>query len=519
MGLDVALAPLLSAFVGAAVVTGAATPLVARLATRLGVVDQPGGRRVHDRATPRLGGVAVALGLLVGAVAYGVLFGLDALLAILTRDQLLAFLLPCLLVFLVGLVDDIRGLSPTSRLAVEAVAATFLVQAGYVIDNVANPFGDPIDLGLFAMPLTVMWLVGVTNAYNLIDGLDGLLGSVSFAALVGIAAVAFLGERSASGILAAALAGSVLGFLVWNWHPARIFMGDSGSLLIGFAIAALSIKVARNKIGAGTLALHVPLLLCGLPIAETLLTLARRHISGRPYFSGDRSHIHHVLLNKGLAVPTVVRALALISALLATVAVLSRNWREQAFLAGAVVVFALAVMALRWLGYLELKVLAARLIHALRHPRRADLARAVTAASVAESIGRATSASQLRQALDAAVADLQLDALGLALADDLRPLLTDVLPSRSDETGDVVLWVREGRRPSGTDGTVLVTLPLPPLEETHDSPGRLVVLRIAGSTQALRDMPWADELPAAVSAALGRLLALQPVTGSVPPHP
>lgn len=419
-GTLVELAPVAFAFAGAALVTWLTTPLVARLAVRLGAVDLPGGRRIHARPTPRLGGVAITLGLLVGATTYGLVFGWGALVVNLSRGELLAFLLPCLIVFLVGLVDDLRGLSPTTRLAAEALAASFLVQGGYVIDNVANPFGAPIDLGLFALPITVAWVVGVTNAYNLIDGLDGLLGTVSVFALIGCAAVALLGDRGASALLAGALAGAVFGFLLWNWHPARIFMGDSGSLLVGFAIAALSVKVARNS--SGTLAFHVPLLLSALPIAETLLTLARRHINGHPYFSGDRSHIHHVLLNKGLTVRHAVAALGGIAALLTVTAVLSRNWRDQAFLAGCIGVFSAALAGLLWLGYLEFRVLGARLVQGL-HTRREELARAVTIAGAGDAIEAAPSLDALKQALRGATARCRLSQLAIHLSADVARAL------------------------------------------------------------------------------------------------
>ncbi|MCO5167987.1 MAG: undecaprenyl/decaprenyl-phosphate alpha-N-acetylglucosaminyl 1-phosphate transferase [Planctomycetes bacterium] len=391
--------PLVCAFAGAAATTWAITPLVARAAFRLGVVDHPGGRRVHTSPTPRLGGVAVALGLLVGASMYGFAFGHDALLGVLSKDELAAFLLPCLLVFLVGLTDDVRGLSPGPRIAAEAIAASFLVQAGYVIDNVANPFGAPIELGVFAYPITIAWFVGVTNAFNLIDGLDGLLGSVALAAVLGCAGVAVLGDRTASATLALALAGALSGFLFWNWRPARIFMGDSGSLLIGFSVAALSLKVARNP--SGTLAFHVPLLLCGLPMFETVLTLARRHVSGQPYLSGDRSHIHHVLLNRGLSVRKAVLTLAAVGALLAGAAVASRNWREQTLLVASLGLLLLAGLALRWLGYLELRVLADRLGQLMRG-RRA-LSDMVLVASAGEGLSEATSLDDLRARLRAAV--------------------------------------------------------------------------------------------------------------------
>ncbi|MBX3466775.1 MAG: undecaprenyl/decaprenyl-phosphate alpha-N-acetylglucosaminyl 1-phosphate transferase [Planctomycetes bacterium] len=389
------------AFAGATLVSYVTTPLAARLADRLGAIDAPGGRHVHERPTARLGGVALLAGLLAGALAFGGaflnVFGPDDLVRTIGRDQVVAFLIPCLLVFIVGLVDDLRGLSPGARVCLEAVAAAFLIQRGYVIDVIANPFGAPIELGLFAFPLTLLWFVGITNAYNLVDGLDGLLATVATSALLGCAAVAVLGDRPGSATLAVALAGGLIGFLRWNWHPARVFLGDAGSLMIGFTIAALSLKVARNP--SGTLALHVPLLLSALPIAETLLTLARRYVNGQPYFVGDRSHMHHVLLNRGLSVRQAVLWLSGTSALFAATAVMSRLWRHEAALTAALASAALAAFGLRWLGYVELRVLTDRLRHALTRPRGRELPHLVAMARAGDVIAAARTVPELHAAL------------------------------------------------------------------------------------------------------------------------
>lgn len=420
---------LLGALTGAALTTYALTPIVARVALRLGIVDLPGGRRVHSGPIPRGGGVAVALGLLLGSLAYGAsvasTLGFESLLTTLWRDESLALLLPCALVFGVGLIDDVRGLSPTTRVAIEALAAAFLVQRGYVIDVVANPFGSPIDLGIFAFPITLLWFIGVTNAYNLVDGLDGLLGSMALTALLGCAAVAVLGERGASATMAVALAGSLLGFLRWNWHPARVFLGDSGSLLIGFVIAGLSLKVARNP--SGTLAFHVPLLLSAVPIAETLLTLARRYVNGQPFFAGDRSHIHHVLLDRGKSAATATLWLAGISALFAGTAVLSRLWRNDIALGAALTTALLAAAGLRWLGYVELRVLVDRLRHGLTRRRGRELPHLLGMARAGDLIRAARSVPELQGRLREAVEAANLTYLAVEFSPALATTLGDLV--------------------------------------------------------------------------------------------
>ncbi len=399
----------LGALIGGAVVSAVLTRVVAAWALRRGLLDLPGGRHVHASPVPRLGGVAVLLGLTAGALAYGAVFGWGPLAETVGRDEFIAFLAPCLLVFAVGLLDDLRGLGPAPRVLVEAVAAGFLVQAGYVIDVVATPWGEPFALGPFATPVTILWLVGVTNAHNLIDGLDGLLGAVGTAALLGCAAVAILGNRPASAILALALAGSLLGFLVWNWHPARIFLGDCGSLTVGFAVGALSLKVARNH--SGSLSFHVPLLLCAIPLIEVALTLARRHVSGARYFEGDQSHVHHVLLARGHSIPRISASLGLAAALLAATAAFARSWRNDVAFAAIVVLVLLAALALRWLGYVELAVLGQRLLRGglRRGAGRGGLPDAAALARLARGLAGAGTREEVRAAIASAA-----EALGLA---------------------------------------------------------------------------------------------------------
>ncbi|MGE0710923.1 MAG: glycosyltransferase family 4 protein [Planctomycetota bacterium] len=358
---------LAAAFLGGAALSAVATPVWIRLARRQGWLDHPGGRHLHAVAVPRAGGVAIFGGLLGGLLLYGLVRGPEQLLQPLAVPEIRGFLIPCLLVFLVGLLDDIRGLSPRARLLVESIAAVGAMQAGYVIEAVATPWG-PLELGFFAFPITLLWLVGVTNAFNLIDGADGLLASTGAAALLGCAAVGLHMDMEGTPALAVAMAGALVGFLPWNWHPAKVFAGDSGSLAVGFTVAAWSLKVSRNPNGA--IALHAPLLLCALPIAEATLTLARRYVSGQPFFVGDSSHIHHVLLKKGLGVPRTTAVLAGVSATLAAAAFLSRYWRQHGALASLVFLVVVATLGLRYLRYLELSLLWDRLLQAFRKPRR-----------------------------------------------------------------------------------------------------------------------------------------------------
>lgn len=520
--IELPVATLAATFAGAAAVTFALTPAVAALARRLGVLDLPGGRHAHVGPVPRIGGLAVFGGLAVAALVYGLTFGWEQFRW--TQHQLLAFLLPCLLVFTVGVVDDVRGLGPATKLLGQTVAAAFLIQAGYVFEHLANPFGAPLELGLLAFPVTLLWFVAVTNAFNLIDGIDGLLATVSIAALLGCAAISLHGERDALTILSLAMAGALTGFLPWNWHPARVFLGDSGSLVIGLAVAALSIKVCRNPgtplAPQGTQALHVPFLLCALPLIEMTLTVARRYLSGSPISVGDRSHIHHVLLNKGLSVPRAAASLALIALLFSATAVLSRSWRREVVLAWLVVLFVSALIGLRWLGYVELQVLLDRCKGFLSRSRRTTVPQAVAIARTGETLSKARSLSEVDASLRLLVeqagfeyvaleVDVELqevmgvarrvarppsDVDGLIRGDDPR-LLLGIAAAASDPAWEVP-------RPM-----LLVSLPLPLYE------GRFARLLCLSVRDPSRPTPQATDLETYIASALMdalRRLALRP---------
>src|SRR3954447_1352422 len=293
-----------AAFV-AALATHVMVPPVARLAVLLRALDHPGERKLQKGAVPRLGGVAIALGLgLGGGVAAVSLWG--RLGTSVGRGELLALAFGTLTVFLVGVVDDLVGVSAAAKLLFQLVAAWPLVHAGWAFEVLRLPLLGEIHLGLLGGFVSLLWLVGVTNAINLIDGLDGLAGGV-----VAIIAVSFLGYSVIQGnagtvILMAALAGACLGFLRHNWEPARVFMGDSGSLMLGFLLAATAIHSSLKAPAA--VAILVPILALGVPVMDTLLVMAVRFLD-RPkgalvgrflrMFHADRKHLHHLLAHFG----------------------------------------------------------------------------------------------------------------------------------------------------------------------------------------------------------------------------
>ena len=294
---------------GAAVVAGLATnlmvPPVTRLAVALRALDHPGERKLQIGAVPRLGGVAIALGLALGAGGAAVsLWGRIG--SAIGRNELLALLFGISVVFLIGVVDDLVGVSAGRKVFFELIAAWPLVQVGWSFEVLRLPGIGQIHLGFFAAPVSLLWIVGVTNAINLIDGLDGLAGGVVTIISVSFVGLAIMQGNAGTVILMAAVAGACAGFLRHNWEPARIFMGDSGALMLGFLLAATALHSSLKARAA--VAILVPILALGVPVMDTLLVMAVRFLD-RPksaltdrflgMFNADRKHLHHLLSHFG----------------------------------------------------------------------------------------------------------------------------------------------------------------------------------------------------------------------------
>jgi UDP-GlcNAc:undecaprenyl-phosphate GlcNAc-1-phosphate transferase len=301
----------------ASAVALALTPLARALALRTGALDHPGPRRVHASPTPRFGGLAVAGAVLLVAWAARVLPGpareLDP-------RPLLGLTCASIPILALGVLDDLRGVGPWAKLGVQASAALTLTVFGYGVPLLSNPLGEPLQTGAWSVPLTVLWVLVLTNAINLIDGLDGLAAGV-----VAIACGALWVTARAHGdfyvmFIASLLLGASLGFLWWNRPPARVFMGDTGSQFLGLTLSALSLL--ENRKGTAALTLLLPIVALGVPIADGLLALARRLLRGRPVFHGDAGHIHHRLLDAGLSPRAALGVLWGLSALFGAAAIL-----------------------------------------------------------------------------------------------------------------------------------------------------------------------------------------------------
>jgi len=334
--------PLLAAASTAAI----ATPMASKLARLFDIVDRPNERKVNKRADiPLLGGVAVAFGTVMGIAVAGIVAGEEALAPV----RLEGFLLGSTALLVLGVVDDRFGLGAWTKLCVQILAAVVAIQYGFVIPHIT----EPLTRTTFEIPewaswaVTIAWIVGVTNAVNLIDGLDGLatgLGAIIGATLVEICWQAGQGVGVVYGV---ALVGALLGFLPFNFPPARIFLGDTGALFIGYSLALLALEGSRQP---AILTFVVPLLALAVPLLDTLLSIVRRLREGRPVFSADRAHMHHRLLEFEGSDRQAVLSLYFLTACFCVIAV--SFTRLQGY-AAIVFLGAVAVLTLRLLRNLE----------------------------------------------------------------------------------------------------------------------------------------------------------------------
>jgi UDP-GlcNAc:undecaprenyl-phosphate/decaprenyl-phosphate GlcNAc-1-phosphate transferase len=271
------------------------TPLVRRIGRRYNIVDRPSERKVHSKPIPRIGGVAIFLSFYI-PIGLSWIFGQQASLG--TEPQIPWLIAGSVLVFLVGLADDFVRLSPVTKFVIQAASAVLAYMGGMQDSNVILPWGYSLHTVWFALPFTILWFLLVINAINLIDGLDGLATGVGlFTALVLLALSAMM-EQYAICLGLVALAGACLGFLRYNFNPASIFLGDSGSYFIGYMLAALSLLGSLKSDAAVTIL--IPVIALGLPLIDTILAPVRRFLTGESLFHPDKSHIHHKLLQKGL---------------------------------------------------------------------------------------------------------------------------------------------------------------------------------------------------------------------------
>ncbi len=314
----------------AALACALVTPLVRRMAFAVGVFDEPDDdRRVHTHPTPRLGGIAIYLGFMLSLftvlnVALTHTAEIRTYLSYGDLAHLIGLLFGGTLMMGVGLWDDIMTMSPRRKfLAQLAVAAVAVCLYGFTIVDVELPKFGYLDLAWFAIPFSLFWYMGMVNAINFLDGLDGLVAGVTLIASVTLILVSLWHNQYLVAITMCALAGATAGFLPYNYNPARIFMGDGGSLFIGFVLASAAVMGTEKK--AVAISLIIPLLVLALPILDTAMAIIRRMRHRAPLFAADRGHVHHQLLDLGLSQRQAVNLIYVVCGLLGAIAlVLSR---------------------------------------------------------------------------------------------------------------------------------------------------------------------------------------------------
>lgn len=260
------------------------TPLVKRYAHAVGLFAQTNNRTIHAGRIPRIGGIAIYVAFIVSAILF-----------LSPTRQMIGIFLGANLMFFTGLADDIFCLKPKTKLLLQAAAAALLLAFQVKVNVIRLPLGITIDFGLLSLLFTVIWVMGVTNAVNLIDGLDGLAGGMCAIILVTIGSAALIEGKMQIVYFAWSLAAAIGGFMLFNIHPASIFMGDCGSLLLGFAIAAISLVGFRSST---VMTLALPMLILFLPIIDTLSAIARRTLQHKKFSEADKSHLHHLLMQR-----------------------------------------------------------------------------------------------------------------------------------------------------------------------------------------------------------------------------
>lgn len=326
----------IAAFASAFAITLVTTPLAKWISIKCGAIDYPKDRGVHKKPMPRMGGVAIVLGFTVTVL---MVFYFDRSMS---TKQFVGFLAGALLIAALGVLDDIKNLPAKLKFCVQLVAALIVIFSGTQIHVVLWPVTAALQK--FSIPITLIWIVGVTNAVNLIDGLDGLAAGVSSIAALSLMVLCIMTGSNTAVVLTAALAGACLGFLPRNFNPAEIFMGDTGSTFLGFVLAVTSILGVFK--GYALLAVSVSVLCLGLPVFDTIFAMLRRMAKHQPIMQPDRGHLHHRLIDRGFSQKQAVLILYAISLLLGILAIFI-SFKDS----GIIVVVLLTVILLSFVIY------------------------------------------------------------------------------------------------------------------------------------------------------------------------
>ena len=322
----------------AVLVSAIFTPIVKKIAFKFNVLDIPvDARKVHKKPIPLLGGVAIYISFISTLI-----FKSGKL-----SSSEMGIIIGATIIVIGGIIDDKYDIRPRYKLVFQILSSIVLIIFGLEINLVTNPGLSEnlyLSLGWLSIPITILWVIGITNALNLIDGLDGLAAGVALISSITMFIIAILSNRPDAAILTAILSGAILGFLPYNFNPASIFMGDTGAQLLGFLLAAISIEGTIKS--AAAFAIAVPILALGIPIYDTMFAVIRRKLNGKPIMQADRGHLHHRLLDMGLTQKETVLVMYMISAILGGVAIIAMQISSQrAYFVLAVVMIVLVIIA------------------------------------------------------------------------------------------------------------------------------------------------------------------------------
>ncbi len=334
-------------FFFAMIISYIATPFVKWFANKVGAIDVPKDeRRVHKVPIPRLGGLAIYISMIISMFIF--IKDIDI--------EMIGIMIGATIIVITGVIDDIRPLSAKTKFLVQIAAAIVLILVGVEIEFLSNPFSevnDIISLGIFSVPVTIFWVIGITNTLNFIDGLDGLAAGVASISAMSLLFVASINGFIGVAIMSAILAGATFGFLPYNFNPAKIFMGDTGSLLLGYMLSVIAIKGVMKSVAA--IGIAVPILVLGIPIFDTTFAIFRRLINKKAPWKADKGHLHHRLLDRGLTQKQAVLTLYFVSICLGASAVLITDSDAQSGAIILVIVTTLSFIAAIRVGLVNIK--------------------------------------------------------------------------------------------------------------------------------------------------------------------
>jgi UDP-GlcNAc:undecaprenyl-phosphate GlcNAc-1-phosphate transferase len=490
------------------------TPFVRRRAIAWGAIAVPdNGRHIHLRPTPRLGGIAIYLAFVLTLLCIPFLGNLVTDIFKANLPKLIALLAPATFIFFFGIYDDFRGASAPLKVAFQTMAAAMVYASGFRIENISAPLGGAWELPmLLSFPLTALWIVLITNAFNLIDGIDGLAAGASVFALLSILVFSIAQANPEISIITVALVGAVIGFLRYNFNPATIFLGDSGSLFLGFMAAALSL--AGSQKGSTIVAIAIPLVSFGLPVTEAGLSLARRFLGGQPLLAGDRGHIHHRLLQLGLTQRQAVILLYAVCALFSLFGLMLLNPLRNI---GALIFFMLGVVIIfgvQHLRYAEFSELGSQIKHEVSQRRRA-LAVNVRVRRTSDDLSQAKTPGQFFAALDDLLSTNEFDCAVLEINEVPPTFESYAIRARGEMTiqhASNVVWVWE-RGDTELDEILTSnqfwTLRVPLTDEDGDTLGAITFYRcLLDGAPTINISNLCGNLQRELSAALKRLIGI-----------